>query len=144
MGAQDASHIESAETIAAGLDENDYFDMRVWFEFDSAELTPNAYIALDELGEAINTNNLFDFGFRLEGHADATGTEGYNQSLSTRRAASVKDYLINSYGIEAHRLESIGFGESQLAAPNDPEGAINRRVRVVKLNRLAEIPFAGL
>ena len=61
MGAQDASHIESAETIAAGLDETDYFDMRVWFEFDSAELTPNAYIALDELGEAINTNNLFDF-----------------------------------------------------------------------------------
>jgi outer membrane protein OmpA-like peptidoglycan-associated protein/Flp pilus assembly protein TadD len=136
--------IESAENIAAGLDVNDYFDIRVWFEFDSAELTPNAYVALDELGEAINTNNLFDFGFRLEGHADASGTEGYNQNLSTRRAASVRDYLINSYRIDAHRLESIGFGESQLAAPNDPEGAINRRVRVMKLNRLAEIPFAGL
>jgi OOP family OmpA-OmpF porin len=107
-------------------------------------LTPNAYLALDELGEAINTNNLSDFGFRLEGHADATGTDAYNQHLSVRRAASVREYLINSYGIDAHRLESIGFGESQLAAPNDPEGAINRRVRVVKLNRFSEIPFAGL
>ncbi len=138
------SQIESAELIAAELDQNDFFDMRVWFEFDSAALTPEAHEALYQLGEAINSNTLLDYGFRLEGHADARGSEEYNQDLSIRRAAAVRDYLITSYGIEAHRLESIGFGESRLAAPAEPESGVNRRVRVVKLGQISDVPIAGL
>ena len=138
------SQIESAELIAAELDQNDFIDMRVWFEFDSAALTPEAHEALDQLGEAINSNTLSDYGFRLEGHADARGSEEYNQDLSIRRAAAARDSLITSYGIEAHRLESIGFGESRLAAPAEPESGVNRRVRVVKLGQISDVPIAGL
>jgi len=50
--------------------------------------------------------------FLIEGHTDDRGRDAYNLNLSNERAASVKNYL-TSHGIDASRLESKGFGESQ-------------------------------
>jgi outer membrane protein OmpA-like peptidoglycan-associated protein len=138
------TYVTRADLIAAELEQNDFIDMRVHFEFDSDTLTPEANEALDELGKAINSSLLADYRFRLEGHTDALGSDEYNQDLSDRRAASVSYYLTNAHGIDAQRLESIGFGESQLAAQEDPTSGVNRRVRVVKLGRIADFPIAGL
>jgi outer membrane protein OmpA-like peptidoglycan-associated protein len=138
------NYVTRADLIATELQENDFIDMRVHFEFDSDTLTPEAHEALDELAEAINSNALADYRFRLEGHTDALGSDEYNQDLSDRRAASVSNYLTNVHGIDTGRLESIGFGESQLAAQDDPTSGLNRRVRVVKLGRITDFPIAGL
>ena len=138
------SFLTRADMIANQLQENDFIDMRVHFEFDSDTLTAEAHEALDELAEAIKSSVLADYRFRLEGHTDAKGSDAYNQDLSDRRAASVSRYLTGAHGIDAGRLESIGYGESQLAVPEDPESGLNRRVRVVKLDRLSEFPVAGL
>jgi outer membrane protein OmpA-like peptidoglycan-associated protein len=138
------NYVTRADLIATKLQENDFIDMRVHFEFDSDTLTPEAHEALDELAEAINSNALADYRFRLEGHTDALGSDEYNQDLSDRRAASVSNYLTNVHGIDTGRLESIGFGESQLAAQDDPTSGLNRRVRVVKLGRITDFPIAGL
>ena len=65
----------------------------------------------------------------IEGHADNTGEESYNNPLSKNRSKSIKDYLVN-LGIEENRLSTKAFGEAKPKASNDTEEgrAINRRV----------------
>lgn len=72
----------------------------------------------------------------LDGHTDSTGPAEYNLDLSTRRAQSVKDHLVEN-GIDASRLTVKGFGETLPIATNDtPEGrAENRRVGFVITGR---------
>jgi len=68
----------------------------------------------------------------VEGHTDSVGTDDYNQSLSERRAESVKSYLIQQ-GIDRSSITSRGFGESQPVASNDTADGRqrNRRVELV-------------
>ena len=58
----------------------------------------------------------------IEGHTDAVGSELYNESLSQRRAQSVRRYLVAMHGIDAGRLEAVGLGETQPAAGPWPAG----------------------
>ena len=64
----------------------------------------------------------------IVGHADASGSEQYNQVLSERRAATVRTYLTSRFGIAADRLEAQGEGETDPLAGTDPYAAKNRRV----------------
>ena len=58
----------------------------------------------------------------VTGHADRIGTESYNQKLSERRAAAVKDYLV-SQGVEANRIQTEAKGESDpVEACSDVKG----------------------
>lgn len=54
----------------------------------------------------------------IEGHADSTGRMAYNQGLSERRAASVRDHLIAA-GVEPDRLSAVGYGETRPVSDND-------------------------
>jgi len=65
----------------------------------------------------------------IQGHTDGSGAESYNKSLSTRRATTVKNLLVNN-GISANRLTVKGFGESAPIATNDTAlgRETNRRV----------------
>ncbi|HEX7606705.1 MAG TPA: OmpA family protein, partial [Usitatibacter sp.] len=70
------------------------------------------------------------------GHTDSIGTDAYNQKLSERRAAAVKDYLV-SKGIPASKITTIGKGESQPVATNKTkEGR--------QMNRRVDIEFKGI
>lgn len=80
------------------------------FDFDKAVLKPEGKAALDKLVDDVK-------GIKLEviiavGHADRIGKDAYNQKLSERRAAAVKDYLVGK-GIEANRIYAEGKGEKQ-------------------------------
>jgi outer membrane protein OmpA-like peptidoglycan-associated protein len=68
----------------------------------------------------------------VEGHTDSVGTDDFNQSLSERRAESVKSYLTQQ-GIPSVNVRSKGFGESQPVASNDTAAGRqqNRRVELV-------------
>lgn len=68
----------------------------------------------------------------IQGHADNTGEESFNNPLSNNRASSIKDYLVN-VGVDADRLSTKAFGESMPKASNDTEEgrAINRRVEFI-------------
>ena len=46
------------------------------------------------------------------GHADRIGTDAYNQALSEKRAAAVKDFLVNK-GVAANRIYTEGKGKTQ-------------------------------
>lgn len=67
----------------------------------------------------------------IEGHTDNTGSADYNQTLSTKRAQSVKNYLADQH-IQASRLKVTGYGESMPLTDNSTEKnrSLNRRVEV--------------
>jgi outer membrane protein OmpA-like peptidoglycan-associated protein len=106
-------------------------NLYVNFAYNSADLTSDARITLDRLGQALRDQRLQGFSFMIAGHTDAKGSAEYNQKLSERRASSVRQYLIAQYGIDAAHLTAKGFGKQQLLDPGHPEDGVNRRVQVV-------------
>ena len=102
------------------------FDMRVQFELNSAELTPDARTLLDAFAEAANRKELRRAKFNIDGHTDGRGSEELNMDLSQRRAQSVVGYLVQK-GVEKERLVPRGFGKSK-PLTNDTLADENRRV----------------
>jgi outer membrane protein OmpA-like peptidoglycan-associated protein len=100
----------------------------IYFEFGSAEIKESSFGILDQVAEILQTNPNFQ-QLNIDGHTDDVGSEAYNAKLSTRRAASVKTYLVRK-GLDSSKLGARGFGESKPIATNlTPEGrAENRRV----------------
>lgn len=101
----------------------------ITFATDSAEVQPQFRPTLDRVADVLDRYN--QTYVDVYGHTDSTGSAQYNQALSERRADAVADYLV-SRGVEAARLETLGYGFSQPVASNDtPEGrAQNRRVEI--------------
>lgn len=80
------------------------------FDFNKAVLRPEGTAKLDDVASKIKN-------IKLEviiavGHADRIGTDAYNQTLSERRAAAVKAYLVGK-GVEANRVYTEGKGKKQ-------------------------------
>lgn len=105
------------------------------FDFDRADLRPDATPALAELQERIASAGKKS---TIEGHTDAVGSDDYNQKLSERRAAAVRNALVGR-GSAPDTLATLGYGESKPVAPNqnadgsdNPQGRQkNRRVEIV-------------
>lgn len=102
----------------------------ILFAVDSDALRPDLQSDLRAL--ATNLNNYPNSTVDIIGHTDNTGSAGYNQELSQRRAQAVRNVLINS-GVDGFRLRAIGRGEDQPVASNLDEAgrAQNRRVEIV-------------
>jgi len=69
----------------------------------------------------------------IEGHTDNVGNAEYNDRLSEARANSVRQYLIDKFGIDGARLKAVGYGMDHPIASNDTEEGRqqNRRVDAV-------------
>jgi len=102
----------------------------VFFETESAELSPEAQTQLDRLAEELMAQD--DQRLVIRGYADARGPRYYNRALSRERAQAVREYLV-SRGVPAERLRAEALGERLPIARNDtPSGrANNRRVEIV-------------
>ena len=105
------------------------------FDFDRADVRPEAGPTLDEVAGRLAAQKQ---AVMIEGHTDAKGTESYNQTVSEKRAISVRASL-TSRGVPIQRLNIRGYGKTRPVAQNersdgsdDPEGRQkNRRVEVV-------------
>jgi outer membrane protein OmpA-like peptidoglycan-associated protein len=106
-------------------------DFSISFGFDSAEIDQESYRTLDTIAGALNSPDLQNSRFLINGHTDAKGDDDYNQELSQRRANAVVQYLVAQHDIEPKRLKAIGFGETALKDLSDGEAAVNRRVEIV-------------
>jgi outer membrane protein OmpA-like peptidoglycan-associated protein len=110
----------------------------VLFDFDKSDLLPKAQDTLQKAADVIKERASGKATVRIGGHTDAKGSDSYNQSLSLRRADSVKHWF-TSHGLGNLQFATSGFGAKQPVAPNtkpdgsdDPEGrAKNRRVEIV-------------
>ncbi len=99
----------------------------VLFETGKATLLPVSIQILEKAYTALAANP--DVKVVIIGHTDNVGTDVSNQSLSERRAAAVKTWLVNK-GIKADRMKTLGKGETEPRATNDtPAGrTLNRRI----------------
>jgi outer membrane protein OmpA-like peptidoglycan-associated protein len=72
----------------------------------------------------------------IEGHTDSIGSDKYNQRLSERRAAAVKDYIVKKGGADGSRIKTSGYGETKPIADNKTKKGQfeNRRVEVLILS----------
>lgn len=124
FAASDAANVQRNANLLAVTFKSD-----VLFDVDSAALKPGAYPEIQRVAEVLNQYP--QTRITVAGHTDGTGSEQYNQQLSERRAQSVKDALLQS-GVQASRITTAGYGESQPVASNyTPEGRqMNRRVVV--------------
>ncbi len=101
------------------------------FEFDSAELKPEARLALDQLVGSLEKDNFKSM--KIEGHTDSVGKASYNLRLSQRRADSVRDYLQKTYHLDSQKIKAVGYGQTVPIADNGNfQGRkANRRVEFV-------------
>ena len=99
------------------------------FAYNSANVEPQFRATLDRVAGVLSEYN--QSYIDVYGHTDSTGSDAYNQTLSERRAASVADYL-SSHGVQAARIATRGFGETQPIASNETEEgrAANRREEI--------------
>lgn len=72
----------------------------------------------------------------VDGHTDSIGTDAYNQKLSERRAAAVKDFLIKEAGVDSSKITAVGHGKAEPVADNKTAAgrARNRRVEILILS----------
>jgi outer membrane protein OmpA-like peptidoglycan-associated protein len=126
---------DQIETIAQ---QRPSVDVEVYFDYDSAALTPQAEPQLNNLGKALTSQDLTGSVVMLGGHTDAKGTDDYNQGLSQRRAETVKKFLVDNYHIPADTLISSGYGKRELKNAADPFAAENRRVQIVNMANNAQ------
>jgi len=105
----------------------------ILFGVNSDQIQPESTPTLEEIGDMLVDHP--DLRIAIEGHTDSDGDDAHNLELSGRRAEAVMQFLIDTYGVDASRLEAAGFGESNPTAGNDtPEGKQqNRRVELVIL-----------
>lgn len=105
----------------------------IYFDTGSDRIRPESSPTLKEIGTMLKEHG--DLKLVIEGHTDNVGTSAANQTLSEKRAAAVRQFLIDSYGVDAARLQAKGYGETKPAGSNDtPEGRQNnRRVELVKM-----------
>jgi peptidoglycan-associated lipoprotein len=101
-----------------------------FFDYDSAELTPEAQHTLDE--NAATLKKYPTWAVTIEGHTDERGTAEYNLALGERRALAAKTYLV-SLGIPADRLRTVSYGKEFPFDPGHDEAAWskNRRAHFV-------------
>ncbi|MFQ5778573.1 MAG: OmpA family protein [Terriglobia bacterium] len=103
----------------------------VFFDFNSAELMPQATAALQRLAGFLQANP----GARvlIEGHCDEIGTEGYNRALGQRRAEAARSRLV-SLGVNPNQLQTAGIGKSRRFCDTSSDEAcrqLNRRAHFV-------------
>ena len=104
----------------------------IYFDTGSDGIRPESAPTLKEIGTMLKEHA--DLKLTIEGHTDNVGKAETNQALSEKRAAAVRQHLIDTYQIDGARLEAKGLGQTKPAGANDTaEGRQqNRRVELVK------------
>ncbi len=105
----------------------------ILFDVGSDKIKPESYGTLKSIATVLKENP--SVRIKIIGHTDSDGDDKQNLELSKKRAAAVKNSLINEFGIDGAGMETDGKGEAESASPNtSAEGkANNRRVEFVKL-----------
>ncbi len=117
--------------IAAALEKDCRVELSgIYFDFNQATIKPQSAPTLREIATALKVRP--QGRINIEGHTDDIGSDSYNDDLSARRAAAVKDALVRDFAIDAARLATIGYGERRPIEANTTLAgrARNRRVEL--------------
>ena len=139
-GASSGSYLSGIKITTAAPDtrnklltEGKLVSYGIYFDVNKDVVKPESYGALKDIATVLTENP--GLNLRIVGHTDSDGADNANLDLSKRRGVSVKNELVNTFGIEDARLTPDGLGESQPVAPNDTPShkALNRRVEFLRL-----------
>lgn len=129
--------MDDREHIATIVENKPKIDLEINFEYNSDRISAKSLASVQALGRALAKPDLKGSTFLVAGYTDAAGSDAYNQSLSERRADSIKRYLVAKFGIRAADLVTAGYGKTKLKDPANPMAEVNRRVQVVNLESKA-------
>ncbi len=103
----------------------------ITFDTDSDHLKDESKLVLEQLVATAKAEPTWKLA--IEGHTDSSGAADHNQTLSEKRAAAVKVYLVKA-GVKADRLTTSGLGSTKPVGSNDTSlgRSQNRRVEVTK------------
>ena len=107
--------------------------VQIQFAFNSDWILPASWVTVGMMADALHNPILLSNKFAVVGHTDGKGSRQYNLDLSQRRADSVKEMLVTTFGVDPKMLVAVGFGEEQLQDPSNPDGAVNRRVQLLNI-----------
>ncbi len=114
------------------------------FGFDQATLQSDGKRALDKLVLELKEVNVQSI--QVTGHTDRLGTQAYNAALSTRRAESVRDYLVQVGGVAGALVTVSGAGSTQPETPFDAcQGlkASQALITCLRVDRRVEVDVMG-
>jgi outer membrane protein OmpA-like peptidoglycan-associated protein len=111
--------------------------VNIHFLSGSSDIETQDSQLLQKIAQAMNTLQLKNCLFVIEGHTDAVGEAFYNLDLSKKRAVSVQYYLAQ-YHVAINRLMVIGKGENELLTDHHPNAAENRRVQFRIINSIID------
>ena len=122
-----------AETVYETGHELGNANLKVEFDFNSANIRNESYPLLKELAQALKDNALAQNQITIAGHTDDVGDDAYNMQLSIERAQAVKKYLVTEYGVSSSKLKVLGFGETMPVITNNSKQnrQLNRRVEIL-------------
>lgn len=132
---QDLGELESRfEVTVERLEAATRVNTPIYFAFDGDDVREGDKELLDGFGAVVLTH-FPEALITVEGFADPAGTREYNLQLGQRRAAAVRQYLIDHTGLPSQKVRAVSYGEDarRLVAPNQirDEGWENRRVVLV-------------
>lgn len=109
--------------------------IQIQFDLNSARIRPESFRAVGLMADSLYHPLLQGYRFLIVGHTDAKGDRMHNLKLSQQRADSIREALINPFGIDPGRIEAVGLGEEQLQNSRNPEAAQNRRVQLINIGQ---------
>jgi len=113
------------------------------FAFNQSALTPDSRSILDGLARQLQGTS--SDNIKVTGNTDRIGSKKYNQQLSERRAASVRDYLVMK-GVSADKIDAMGQGENQpVTLTKDCKGskATAKLIACLQPDRRVDIEMTG-
>ncbi len=110
--------------------------LNIQFDYNKAAVKPKYHNVIGKVAEFMKKYPTTTAV--IEGHADNRGTASYNMKLSERRADSVRNYLIEKFGIESSRLSSKGYGFSKPIASNKTAAGRQKNRRIEAIIECAE------
>jgi outer membrane protein OmpA-like peptidoglycan-associated protein len=101
----------------------------VTFDTNSTVVKPGLYSEIERVASVLSRYP--ETLIQVEGHTDSVGSDEYNRDLSSRRASSVRDLLVQR-GVSAGRIQTVGLGKTMPVATNATEAGrqMNRRVEI--------------
>jgi OOP family OmpA-OmpF porin len=123
--------VEQKVEAPAPVKEKVTISLNVQFDSDKAVVKEKYH---DDIKRVADFMKEFpDTTAEIGGHTDSTASNAHNQKLSEKRANSVRQYIIDKFGIDGSRLTAKGYGEDRpIASNNTEEGKQkNRRVEAV-------------
>lgn len=103
--------------------------LNVQFASGKSELNPSYDSDLKDISDFMKEHPTTKI--QIQGHTDNTGSKALNKKLSQSRADAVKNYLVNTLGADASRLESVGHGDEMPVSENTTVAGRQENRRVV-------------